>query len=111
MDKAKKIRTRIIICNIIFGLLFYPSLFITGISAMMFDAPGSENPIYTIMLFMSIASFPLLAILSIPASWIAYKLKKYNIAKMLALSPLLSIVFFAISFFLLNIMCNGSFGC
>ncbi|EKD70349.1 MAG: hypothetical protein ACD_46C00560G0002 [uncultured bacterium] len=111
MDEAKKTKNTIIVCNIIFGLLFLPSLFISAMSVMMFDAPGSENSFYTMLLFLSVISFPLLAIISIPISWIVYKFQKYNIAIIVALSPILSIVFFALSWYLLYVMCNGRFVC
>ncbi|NUJ97233.1 hypothetical protein HGA92_00405 [Candidatus Gracilibacteria bacterium] len=111
MDKAKKTKIGVMICNIIFVLLLLPSLFISAMSGMMFDAPGSENSTYTILLFSSVVSFPLLIILSIPFSGIFYKFQKYNISLIVALSPLLSIIFFALSLYLLGVMCNGNFVC
>jgi len=111
MNKAKKTKTRIITYNIIFGLLLLPSLFFSVMSIMMFDAPGSENSPYTIMLFISVISFPLLVILSIPASWVFYKFQKYSTSLMVALLPLLSIISYAIFLCLLIVMCDGKFVC
>lgn len=107
MDKVK---IRMIISNIFFGLLFIPSLFLAAISGMMFDAPGSEN-IYTLLFFSSVLSFPLLIILSIPSTWIFYELKKYKISFFVSLLPFLSIFLFILSFFLIVIVCDGNFGC
>lgn len=110
-QKAKKIKKWIIACSIFFGILFYPAVIANIFSVMLFDAPGSENSTYTIILFRSINLVPLLIMLSIPASWIAYKLKKYSLALAIALLPLMGIAFFAISLYLMYAVCNGELVC
>jgi len=111
MDKAKKIKIFIKICDIIFGLLLLPWIAIFFASIMMFDSSGADDSIYTIMLFRSVVSFPFLVIASKFISRIAYKNDKYNTALLIALSPLLSLVFFALAWYLMDTVCDGKFAC
>ena len=84
-------------------------MFMSGMSVMLFDAPGSTSSILTILMFLSINSLPLFIFISILTSWGFYNKKNYKSAVMMAFLPLLSIILIAISLFLIEIINNGQF--
>lgn len=82
-----------------------PALF----SPMMFDAPGStENP-FTVALFLSVISFPVVSLLSIVISWLLYAFDRPRAAWLLALTPLIPIFVGALALTGLQLLHGGSF--
>lgn len=107
--QKEKARLLLIIATSLFGLLLIPSLIMCMISPMLFDAPGSENNIFTWMLLLSVLSFPVLTITSIVLSWIFYSNKNYKVAVYCATTPLLSVALFILSIVLLEVSSGGKF--
>ena len=65
-----------ILASVVWGLAFFPGLVGAALSGMMFDAPGSmENPVAWINALI-IVSFPLLCLVAIVGSWIAFPFQK-----------------------------------
>ena len=111
MKKNKKYKIGIILSNLIFGLLFIPSLVMFVFSPMIFDAPGSTTSPFTILFWLSIFSFPFAVIISIVCSWILYNSKKYLSALLISLLPILNIILYFLSSLMMDYFCNGSFVC
>ena len=61
-------------------------------SVFLFDSPGSEKNPATIILFANALTFPLACLTSIVASWVLYVVKRYTLAFVLALLPLVNVV-------------------
>jgi hypothetical protein len=95
--------------TIIFGILLIPGIAVTMMSVMLFDAPGSEENPWVLAFFYSIASFPVITVFSF-SSWIFYFLKKYTIAVIISLLPLISILLVVFQFALSILIFDGSFG-
>ncbi|MFT3709733.1 MAG: hypothetical protein QM817_19060 [Archangium sp.] len=102
----------------VWGAGFVLGLLMTAMSVMLFDAPGSENVVWTQLLFASVASAPVLCVLSVIGSWVAWLVTRNQEAgrgrvlrASIALLPLLSVVFVVIASVLLQVKCGGSFSC
>ena len=72
-------------------------------SPMMFDAPGSEKDPYVWKLFYCVVSFPVVCVLTIAGSWIAYAFLRHSRTPfarvfpiVLACLPLIPIAAFAV---------------
>lgn len=109
--ESKKALIFLAIINIVWALSFLPSLGVSLMSAMLFDAPGSEDSTFTIMLFISILSYPAAVVLAIAGSWILYYFKKIKLSIAFSLIPLLSLCMVALSLGLMTVLCNGSLAC
>lgn len=87
-----KTKTNLRIFSVVFGLLgtalFIPLL----MSVMAFDAPGSEKQLTTWIVFLCLFTFSPICLLSIICSWILFSFKKYKIAIIISLSPLLNVL-------------------
>ncbi|MFO0601193.1 MAG: hypothetical protein U0228_38140 [Myxococcaceae bacterium] len=102
-----------------------PGLFISGFfamfSVMLFDAPGSENNPYLLFAASGLWSAPVLCIVSILASWLAWGLSRTKppeaqgpwraVRVIAACLPLLSVVVTVVGFVLLQVKCGGSTRC
>lgn len=110
--------TTALIATVIWGPGFLVGLFMTGMSVMLFDAPGSENVVWTRLLFASVASAPALCIVSVIGSWIVWLVTRSwepgrgsALRGAMAALPLLSVLFVVIAAVLLQVNCGGSFSC
>jgi len=91
-----------IVATAIWGVLLIPGLVGAALSPMFFDAPGSMNNPAAWTNAMIIVSFPLLCLISIAGSWIAWSFRKRTgvvgppyAALALALLPALPIAYVA----------------
>ena len=82
----------IIIVDIIWGLIFLPSLGVCMMSPMMFDAPGSADSPFAMPLLYSVLAFPVSIIVAIIGSLISYSLKKLKLAVLFTLLPVLDFI-------------------
>ncbi|HEY2614095.1 MAG TPA: hypothetical protein VGI42_00155, partial [Chthoniobacterales bacterium] len=83
MEK-RRVRTLLIVATIFFSLGALAGIFPAMFSPMMFDAPGSEHNLTTIVLFLSVLTFPISCLLGIALSWIFYGLNFLRAACWLA---------------------------
>jgi hypothetical protein len=105
-----------IVASVVWGLAFFPGLVGAALSVMFFDAPGSmENPAAWINAGI-VASFPLLCLIAIAGSWIAWPLQKRRLAASPSLGqfalaglPLLPIAYVVIAMILetLGLLVSG----
>ncbi len=109
--ERRRIFILIIASNAVWALSFLPSLVACGMSVMLFDAPGSEDSLFTNLLFYSVISFPPAVIFSISGTWIFYRLGRLKGVLFMGLLPLLSICCVAVSFGLISFFCQGSLVC
>jgi hypothetical protein len=93
----------LILTSVLFGLLIIPGLSAMTISPMVFEAPNVQQNPKLLAFTITLVSYPILALLSIIASWILYALKYYRIAMAVSLLPLLSIFAAFICFLLLEV--------
>ncbi|HPJ37939.1 MAG TPA: hypothetical protein PLT75_05820 [Spirochaetota bacterium] len=106
-----KIRTRVVLINIVF--LFLLIIMLPGIimSPMMFDAPGSENSIPTNLMFYSLILYIPVFLTGSIGSLILYMLKKHRASVIWSLLPLVNILCFIAGLAILMVFCNGNFTC
>ena len=109
--KNKKTLIFLIIVNVLWAVSFLPSLTSCGMSVMLFDAPGSESSTFTIMLFISVLSYPPAVVIAVAGSMVMYLFKKEKLSIVFALLPLLSLFMVALSLGLITVFCNGSLVC
>jgi hypothetical protein len=100
--RRRNARLLLLLTSVLFGLLMIPGVGAVMISPVVFESPASkENP--TLVAFtVALVSYPVLALLSILGSWIAYALKHYRTAMVISLLPMLSILAAFICFLLLE---------
>jgi len=108
-SKHKGTLILLIVSTIVFALLITPGVWVSMMSVMLFDAPGSENNPYVLAFFYSIVSFPVLCVFSF-SSWVFYAFKLYKTSIVVSLAPLLSIFAVIMQFFVSFELFNGSFG-
>jgi hypothetical protein len=65
-----------VVATAVWGVLLFPGLVGAALSPMFFDAPGSMNNPAAWINAMIIVSFPLLCLISIAGTWIAWSLRK-----------------------------------
>jgi hypothetical protein len=94
--------TVVVVATLVWGALLLPGLLGAALSVMFFDAPGSMNNPAAWANALIVASFPLLCIVSIAASWIVWARRKNRIGRFLvgtqlavACLPLLPIAYIA----------------
>jgi len=109
MNDIKKIIT--LVLNCIWVLSFLPALGVSQMSIMIFDAPGSQDSTFTIMLFLSIVSFPIMTLIAVIGSIICFIIKKTKAAFIISLLPFISVIMTIISLILITVICDGSFSC
>ena len=92
-----------IIASVVWGVSLFIGVFMAMMSVMMFDAPGSQNNPRVIAMFVSVVSFPVLCLVSILATWLAWRFTRDASAAWRRLPwytaalPLLSVIAFAIA--------------
>ncbi len=69
-----------IVASVVWGVLFFPGLFGAAMSAMFFDAPGSESNPYAWINAGIVTSFPLLCLLSIALGWLLWAVQRRRAA-------------------------------
>ncbi|HOP64192.1 MAG TPA: hypothetical protein PK358_13935 [Spirochaetota bacterium] len=104
----KKILVFDILSTVLWVLALFPAFYLFALSAMLFDAPGSESSPFTLMLFYSIASFSPVAVISVIGMWVFYLFKKFRVSVVFALLPFLSILSGITAFILISVVCGGS---
>jgi hypothetical protein len=87
----------------------------------MFDAPGSENNVWLNLSFYSLLSFPVLSVLAVAGSWVVWSKTQYWPAQRasrgrwiqvgVGLLPMISVLLFSLGFLMIEVLCDGSFGC
>lgn len=97
----------LVISTVVFGLLLIPGLWISAFSFMLFDAPGTSESPFVISLFISIISFPVLALFSF-SSWIFFFYKKYKAAVLISLLPFVSLIMAGTLFAVSEIFFGGN---
>jgi len=90
-----------------------PALSLLLMSAMMFDAPGSEDNVYLVMFVAAMTSYPFLAVISVVGSWIAWVFKPQSkiLQWIFALLPMLSVLASGAAMALIVVICDGQFVC
>jgi hypothetical protein len=102
-NARRKARLTLTLTSLIFGLLLIPGLDAMRISSLAFYTPHSETNPGLIAFAVALISYPVLAIVSIPGSWVLYVLKRYSAAILVSLLPLLSLLAAFLCFLLLEI--------
>ena len=101
-----------IIANAIFLLGLAPWAIMFMFSAMLFDAPGSENSWIARGLFYSIASYPVLVAIGFFSSGGLWALKEgHQWRNYLVLLPLVSFVLVILFMILSDRICGGRLSC
>ena len=90
-------RERIKIASILYGIVFFPALFVCLlIVSFGFDAPGSECEMATNLLAIALLAFPFLALIAatggLVTSFGGYSRQKQLVGTILLLLPLLDLV-------------------
>lgn len=102
----------IILLRVLFGILCLPAGFMLLLSMFMFDDPeAAKNP-----LTINLAIAPLIYIALYAISLIPFRSPTSSgmarpASLLLVLLPLVGIAWFGISLLLLQVVCDGSFGC
>lgn len=101
--------------SLIWGVLLLPAIFLSMMSVMIFDSPGSETSLLTIIFALSTMTAPLvLLVASIGGFRLSFSKElsqKNSTAEIYMLLPFLNIVLFVTTFTLLELFCNGEFSC
>jgi hypothetical protein len=80
-------------------------------SAMLFDAPGSENNPILWFVFASFLAYPLAALLGPILSWISYLTGHRRTSIVFMAMPLVAISTVLVGFVLLHARCGGRTAC
>ena len=112
-DSIKRWASRIL--SIVYGLLVLPGVLLALSAAFLFDAPGSETSIPTILFAFSLAVVPVILLVScIGGLFCAFgnqSPKKIRWGTVFALLPVANLALIGIAIALLQILCNGSLVC
>lgn len=105
-----------IIATVAWGFTGLISIAVGLMTAMSFDSPGSENNPYLWTFVIGIWLYPVMSLLSIIGSWIAWKITRGSqsgrTARLaVALLPLLSVLVAIAGMILLQVKCSGNFSC
>jgi cytochrome bd-type quinol oxidase subunit 1 len=93
-----------IVASVVWGVLFFAGLLAAMMSPMMFDdARALSNP-RVISMFVGVVSFPVLCLVSIVATWFAWRFtrdatvpRRRRLPLLMAALPIVSLVVFAIA--------------
>lgn len=107
---ARPIRTWLIVETVLGVPAVAGGLVMAMMSVMVFDAPGSESNPPVVLLFASIAGFPLACIVGVILAWIAFARRRDRGAMWFSLLPLLPIVAGIVAMIWLQIGNGGRFG-
>ena len=114
---TKEIKTRnntriyLIVASAIFGILILPSLPMIMMSPMMFDSPGSENSLPTIIFVLSLVAYPFVTVFGIAVSWILFSKKKHLFSILFATLPVFTIIVGLLAIIYMAVFCDGRFDC
>lgn len=97
------------ISSVIVGSMAFASIMPALMSAMMFDAPGSEENPATNAMFYAMFSFPLVCLLSIPLAWLLYAGSYLRAAAVAIWLCVVNIIVFVIGIVCLEIFYDGKF--
>ncbi|MEY3014011.1 MAG: hypothetical protein RIT45_2746 [Pseudomonadota bacterium] len=110
-----------ITASVVWTLASMASLLPILFSPMMFDAPGSENNVWLNLSFYSLLSFPVLSVLAVAGSWVVWSKTQHWPAQRasrgrwiqvgVGLLPMISVLLFSLGFLMIEVLCDGSFGC
>lgn len=107
-------RWGLMLLGLSWGLAAFASAIPALMSAMMFDAPGSERAILIWISFLSVATFPAVAAVAAIMCFVHAR-PTTNRARRLGLIfvalPLANIALMLIAFWLIEDVCGGSFVC
>jgi hypothetical protein len=95
-------RLTLLVTSVLFGLLMIPGIGAVMISPMVFESAASKEDPVLVAFTVALVSYPVLALLSILGSWIAYALKRYRTAIAISLPPFLPILAALVCFLLLE---------
>ena len=90
-------------------LLFWPVMAMS--SAMIFDAPGSEDNPLTQMIFWWALSYPIPVLVGSVGVWFNRKKEKNAMIIIFTMISLLSVIIGVVLFVLLDLFCDGQFAC
>lgn len=91
----QNIKIWLIIATVLYGLSIFMSIPMIGMSAMLFDAPGSQNDPGVWAIFYALLLFPLTAILAIIFMWVFIK-RKPKVAFVVSLLPFIHLLIFSV---------------
>lgn len=94
----------LILVNIIYLGLILPSVAIVPMSAMIFDAPGSEDDNGIWIIFLATITFPVALIISSILSFVFWKRKKEKSAYLVLALPIINIATVIITFWVIGKM-------
>mgnify|MGYP000731229361 CR=1 FL=1 len=89
-------------------IILAPWLFISMMSALIFDSPGSAYVIWTQVIFYATWSYGPMTLIGLILAW---KNKHQPKSNLYFLLPLICIFILAIGVMGLNYFCNGKFNC
>ncbi len=111
IKKRNNTRIYLIVTSVVFGILILPSLPMIMMSAMMFDSPGSEDSLPTIILVISLVAYPFVSCFSIVTAWILFTNNKNFASIFFASLPILNIIIGIVAIVYMFIFCDGNFAC
>ncbi len=101
-----------IILNCFFFFVGLAGIMMALMSAMLFDAPGSEKNPYVWILFATTLALPVSCLISCVTSlYVYFREKNYRKAFMLSLIPTIVIVCMVIDVTVIQLFCHGNFSC
>ena len=96
--------------SVIYALLGLVGSVPAMMSPMMFDSPGSTQNPFTLALFASVISFPIVCLVGIVGAWTLYGKDRPGWARLFIHLPLINFAVLAIAVALLMITNQGNFG-
>ncbi|MDC0672802.1 hypothetical protein [Nannocystis radixulma] len=104
-------RVMLVVATVIFGLTGLLSLPMLLFTPMMFDAPGSEDSVYTWLLVGSLLLYPFLTLGGLVLAWRANGRGEVELALKRLQIPLLAASLVVGAVMLLQLVCAGKFAC
>ena len=104
-------KTFLLVVNILLALTLLAWPFGVLASAFMFDAPGTEKSVITMMLVFSLVFYPAPILLGVIGFFITRKSALTFLPVIFTLIGLLAPSFVLLSSFLLGVVCGGNFAC
>ena len=100
---------------VVWALCIVPAAFAALMPVMMFDAPGSQQSPFTWLVFVSVATAPVILLVAVVGGFAtAFRRasgNRYQLTWLFAALPFLSIVMIFLSVWLLDTYCGGKFVC
>ncbi len=105
----QRARTLLLVTTILAGAAGLVGIAAALMSFMMFDAPGSEKNPATIVLFLSVLTFPIVCAVSAVLAWVFYAFKKFSLACATSFLPAINLLTGAAALAWLEIFNHGNF--